>query len=108
MRAGGSTCWVRAKSPSREERTDVSIFWIIGFVVVAVIVIGTIVDVFRRHYSTKATLGWLLLVVILPVVGALIYWGTRKPTDHEVEEKYLGEADVRRSREAQPFDRMGL
>ena len=85
-----------------------SIFWIIGFVILALIWIITMVDVFRRHYSAKATAGWLLLIVILPFIGALIYWGTRKPSDHDVEEQYLGEAEMRRSAGAQPFDKMGL
>jgi hypothetical protein len=91
-----------------EERIDVSIFWIIGFIVLALIWGITVFDVFRRHYSGKATVGWLALVTLLPVIGALIYWGTRKPTQHEVDEQYLGQAELRRSAEAAPFDRMGM
>ena len=51
-----------------------SIFWIIGFVTLALILVITIVDIFRRHYSGKATIGWLALVLILPFIGALVYW----------------------------------
>jgi hypothetical protein len=86
----------------------VSIFWIIGFTVLALIWAITIVDIFRRHYAGKVTVGWLALIIILPFIGALIYWGTRKPTQHEVEEQYLGQAEIRRSAEAAPFDRMGM
>jgi uncharacterized membrane protein YhaH (DUF805 family) len=86
----------------------VSIFWIIGFIVLALIWAITIVDIFRHHYSGKATVGWLALIIILPFIGALIYWGTRKPTQHEVDEQYLGQAELRRSAEAAPFDRMGM
>jgi hypothetical protein len=85
-----------------------TVFWIIGLTALAVIWVITIVDVFRRHYSGSATVGWLALIVLLPFVGALIYWGVRKPSREEVEQQYLGEAELRRSTAARPFDSTGL
>jgi uncharacterized membrane protein YhaH (DUF805 family) len=85
-----------------------TVFWIIGVSALAVIWAISIVDVFRRHHSGKATVGWLALIVLLPFVGALIYWGMRKPTRDEVEQQYLGEAELRRSTAARPFDSTGL
>jgi hypothetical protein len=85
-----------------------TVFWIIGLGVLAVIWGITIVDVFRRHYSGRATVGWLALTVLVPFIGALIYWGMRKPTPLEVEQQYLGEAELRRSAAARPFDSTGL
>jgi len=46
--------------------------------------------------------------VLLPFIGALIYWAARKPTTEEVEQQYLGEAELRRSTGARPFDSTGL
>jgi Phospholipase_D-nuclease N-terminal len=85
-----------------------TVFWIIGGCALAVIWVISIVDVFRRHHSGAATVGWLALIVLLPFIGALIYWATRKPTPGEVEQQYLGEAELRRSAAARPFDSTGL
>ena len=85
-----------------------TVLWITALCVLAVIWIISIVDVFRRHHSGAATAGWIALIVLLPVIGALIYWGVRKPTPQEVEQQYLGEAELRRSTAARPFDSTGL
>jgi hypothetical protein len=85
-----------------------TVFWIIGLSALAVIWAITVVDVFRRHYSAATTVGWLALIVLLPFIGALVYWGTRKPTAQEVEQQRLGEAELRRSAAARPFDSTGL
>ena len=85
-----------------------TVLWIVGISALAVIWAITIVDLFRRHYSGWATVGWLALIVFLPVIGALVYWGVRKPSRDEVEQQYLGEAELRRSAAARPFDSTGL
>jgi len=85
-----------------------SLFWIIALSVLAVIWVITIVDVIRRHHSAAATAGWLALIVLVPFVGALVYWGMRKPTPEEVERRQLGEAELRRSAASRPFDSTGL
>jgi hypothetical protein len=85
-----------------------TVFWIIGGIALAVIWAITIVDLFRHDLSGSAKVGWLALIVLLPFVGALIYWAKRKPSSEEVEQQYLGEAELRRSRAARPFDSTGL
>jgi len=85
-----------------------TVFWIIGVSALAVIWAITIVDLFRRHYSGGATVGWLALIVLLPFIGALIYWAMRKPSRDEVEQQMLGEAELRRSAAARPFDSTGM
>ena len=85
-----------------------TVFWIIGVTALAVIWAISIVDVFRRHFSAGTTVGWLALIVLLPFIGALIYWGVRKPTPDEVEQQYLSDAELRRSTAARPFDSTGL
>ena len=85
-----------------------TLFWIIGGCALVVIWVLTIVDLFRHHQSGAATAGWLALIVLLPFIGAVIYWAKRKPSSDEVEQAYLAEADLRRSRAARPFDSTGL
>jgi hypothetical protein len=85
-----------------------TVLWIIGVSALAVIWVISIVDVFRRHYSGMATVGWLALIVLLPFIGAVIYWAVRKPSRDEVEQQYLAQAELRRSTAARPFDSTGL
>jgi predicted MFS family arabinose efflux permease len=54
------------------------LFWsfmlLFMFVMVGFVVIYTFVDNFRRQdHSGAAKAGWALLIIVLPLVGALIY-----------------------------------
>jgi hypothetical protein len=84
-----------------------SVLWILVFCLVALVWVLTVVDFFRRHYSGWTLVGWLALIVFLPIVGSIIYWFARKPTREEAEQQYLAEADRRRSAGARPFDSTG-
>ena len=75
-----------------------TVLWIIVACLVAVVWVLSIVDIIRRRYPTWTTIGWIVLIVILPFLGTLIYWGVRKPTRGETEQEYLAQADLRRSR----------
>jgi hypothetical protein len=86
----------------------VSLLWIIVLVLLAIVVVANIVDIFRRHLSTGATVGWIALILVLPFVGSLIYLALRKPSPDEGEQVYLAEADMRRSAERRPFDSSGM
>ena len=43
-----------------------------------------IVDIVRRPLSPAQTAGWILLVVLLSLIGTLIYFLVRKPTEEEI------------------------
>jgi DMSO/TMAO reductase YedYZ heme-binding membrane subunit len=64
----------------------------------------TVYDIFRRHLGGKQTALWLLLVIILPFVGALIYWGTRKETPEDVEAYVAADAALREENRSQSVD----
>jgi NADH:ubiquinone oxidoreductase subunit 6 (subunit J) len=83
------------------------LLWIVIAVLLAIVVVITIVDIVRRPYSGWATAGWVVLVIVLPFVGSLIYWATRKPSRHDVDEAYLTQEDMRLRRARQPFDSTG-
>ena len=40
----------------------------------------------RRDLSLGATVGWILIVVLLPLVGTLAYFLLRKPTEEEIRQ----------------------
>ena len=76
-----------------------SLFWTLIAICVAIIWVITLIDLFRRHLGAGPTAGWVLLVILLPFVGAIIYWVVRKPSTQEVEQ-YVG-VDQRLRREEQ-------
>ena len=76
--------------------------WIVSACVLAVVWVLTIIDIIRRHYSTGATIGWLALIILIPFIGAIIYWIVRKPTQDELEQAYRAEADFRRGTSPRP------
>jgi Phospholipase_D-nuclease N-terminal len=69
-----------------------------AFIVVPLVVVWAIglVDIVRRDLSPRATLGWILLVVLLPVVGTLVFFLVRKPTDEEVRNAQALASDAER------------
>jgi len=74
------------------------------------IAIGVVVDVFRSHdLSGWGKAGWLLLIVILPMIGVLIYLIARghKMQDHAVRHAEQQDAAFRtyvRSAASSPAD----
>jgi uncharacterized protein (DUF58 family) len=77
----------------------VSLFWTLIAILVAVIWVITIIDLFRRHLGAGPTIGWLVLVIVLPFVGALIYWIVRKPSGDEVQHHMDVQGDMRREQQ---------
>ena len=67
---------------------------LIGFVVVIIVVL-TVIDIVRRHLGPGPTAAWILIVVLLPVIGAIVYWVMRKPSADEVEQSYAADAERR-------------
>ena len=76
---------------------------IVACMLIAVVVL-TIVDIVKRHLSTGAAIGWAVLVLVLPFVGAVIYWVVRKPDPTDPEQLYRLEAEQRRAAAHRPMD----
>ena len=71
-----------------------SILWgLIGFLLVIVVII-TVVDIIR-HRRGRQLAAWLLIVIIVPFAGAILYWVLRKPTAQEVENARITGGEVR-------------
>jgi hypothetical protein len=49
-------------------------FWVAISIALLVVWVFTVVDLFGRHLDRRHTLAWLLIVILLPFAGALLYW----------------------------------
>jgi Phospholipase_D-nuclease N-terminal len=60
--------------------------WVFILVPLLIVWVIGIFDILRSplRRSTKAV--WILIVLILPVVGTVIYFATRRPTREEIEQ----------------------
>jgi len=80
-----------------------SLLWLLLVLLLAIVAVFTVVDVFGRHLGAAKTAGWILLVVILPLVGPAMYWIIRPTSASEIEETRLARAEMRREAERRPF-----
>ena len=72
-----------------------SLLWAcIGFIVLIIWVI-TLVDIFRHPRGAGRTLMWVVLVLVLPFIGAILYWALRAPTAQEIENARITGGDAR-------------
>jgi hypothetical protein len=81
-----------------------SVIWSVIAIAVVIIWVLTIVDIFRRHLGAKKTAGWLLIVVLLPFVGAIVYWAMRGPDRGDAERVAATEAELRAEAHRRPSD----
>jgi hypothetical protein len=72
-----------------------SIIWVTIGVALVIIWVITVVDIIRRHLGAKRTSAWLLIVVLLPFVGALAYWVLRKPEPGDAARVAAAQRDSR-------------
>ena len=76
-----------------------SFLWGVISVVLLIVWALSIYDIVRRHLGGKRTVAWILIVVVLPVIGSILYWAMRKPEPGDAQHNY--EADRSRREEAQ-------
>ena len=85
-----------------------TLLWaIIGLAILIAWGLG-VVDIFRRHLDAKHTVAWLLIVLIMPILGTILYWVLREEDPGTLERKAAAESELRRSRHDQPFDSTGF
>ena len=53
-------------------------FWVAISVALVAVWAFTVADILRRHLDRRHTLAWLLIVILLPFAGALLYWVLRR------------------------------
>ena len=72
--------------------TFVWVFILLPLVVVWVI---GLVDIVRRPLPRGAKAGWIVVVLLLPFVGTILYWILREPTEEEIRRGQLSAPDRR-------------
>ena len=50
----------------------------------------------------------MVVILVLPIIGPMIYFAIRKPTSHEIDEKYLADRELQRAAAARPVGGPGL
>jgi hypothetical protein len=78
------------------------IWWTIA-VALAIVWVISIVDIIRRHLGAKRTAAWLLIIIILPFVGSVLYWALRKPEPGELERSAQAQQSLREQAERRSF-----
>jgi len=81
-----------------------SVIWSVIGIALVIIWVLTSVDIVRRHMGAKRTSAWLLIVVLLPFVGAIVYWVMRKPDPGDAEHAAAAERDRREEAHRRPPD----
>jgi membrane-associated protease RseP (regulator of RpoE activity) len=87
--------------------TTVPYFWLIIGILAAILAVLSIVDVVRRHLGAGPTALWILLIVILPFIGSVIYWAMRKESREEIEGYADADRELREQASRRPFDSTG-
>jgi hypothetical protein len=64
----------------------------------------TVADIIRRPLSTGQTVAWLLIVLIVPFLGAILYWVMRKPGPDEAAQTEAAMRSRREDAARRPFD----
>jgi cbb3-type cytochrome oxidase subunit 3 len=86
------------------EDVAMSLLWGTIVFLAAIVWAITIYDILRRHLGGKKTVLWLLLVIVLPFIGALIYWALRKPEPEELQQTVVAERALREDAAARSID----
>ena len=77
-------------------------FWVFGFGILGVFALALwivgLVDLFgsRDDLDTRQKTGWVLVIVLLPIIGTLIYWFRRPMLEREREREIARQTRPRR------------
>lgn len=66
--------------------------------------VAVVVDVLRRPSSAGRKAAWILIALIFPLLGPLVYAVLRKPTGAEAEQRFAAQRELGRH---SPYDRTG-
>jgi Phospholipase_D-nuclease N-terminal len=67
--------------------------WVFILLPLVVIWVIGLVDIVRRDLPRQATIAWILVVLLLPLVGTLLYFLLRKPTQEELRRAQAAGSD---------------
>ena len=62
----------------------------------------TVVDIVRAPLGRGRTAAWIIIVLLVPFIGALLYWALRKPPADETGRAIAAEREMRHGAEHPP------
>jgi hypothetical protein len=68
--------------------------WVFILLPLLVVWVIGVVDIVRRPLSRSATAAWIVIVLVLPFIGTLVYFLLRKPTQQEIELRQAAAGDA--------------
>jgi hypothetical protein len=86
----------------------VNVFLVIITPFLVILAVLTVVDIIRKVNGGWNIAGWVAIVLILPVIGPVIYWVTRRAAPDAAEQAYLAQAEAHRDLQRAPIDRSGF
>jgi hypothetical protein len=69
---------------------------------------AALLDLIRGDHSGLGIVAWMLVILLIPIVGPLIYFAARKPTRDDVDEAYLAQRDLERTRTGRSTGNVGV
>jgi phospholipase D-like protein len=69
--------------------------WVFILLPLVVVWLIALVDIVRRPLSWLATAAWIVIVLMFPFIGTLVYFLLRKPTQEELRLQRAAAADQR-------------
>jgi hypothetical protein len=80
-----------------------SFLWGVVALLLLIVWALSIYDIVRRRLGGKRTAAWILIVVILPVVGSILYWAMRGPEPGDAQHTYEAERSRREEAKRRVF-----
>ena len=81
-----------------------SILWGTLIALLVIVWVITVADIVRRHLGPSRTAAWILIVVLLPFAGTILYLVLRKPTPDEIQ-RQVDAQNAMRGRDPTGFTR---
>ena len=70
---------------------------------------AALLDLIRGHqHHGVAIVAWMLVILIIPIIGPMLYFAFRKPTHSEVDQDYLARRELERDRTSQRIGGTGI
>ena len=70
---------------------------------------AALLDLIRHHHHHGVALvAWMLVIIVIPLIGPMIYFAFRKPTHGEVDHDYLARRELERDRTSQRIGGTGI
>lgn len=69
---------------------------------------AALMDLIRGHHSGLGIVAWMLVILLIPILGPLIYFAARKPTRADVDQAYLAQRDLERTNTGRSTGNVGV